>query len=72
MGNPGYQKLKDKGYFADYKSFLKSLHDKYPATVINYEIPLYEARFFRDDGHLNIKGAKKFTRELKEKYPQIF
>ena len=72
MGNPGYQKLKDNGYLAEYKSFLKALHDKYPASVINYEVPLYEARFFRDDGHLNVKGAKIYTRELKEKYPRIF
>ncbi len=72
MGNPGYQKLKDNGYFTDYKAYLKALYDKYPATIINYEVPLYEAQYFQDDSHLNIKGSKKFSRELKEKYPQVF
>lgn len=72
MGNPGYQKLLENGYFTEYKVYLKALHDKFPMSVINYEIPLYDAQLFRDNSHLNVKGAKRFSRELKEKYPQIF
>lgn len=71
MGNPGYRKLKENGYFSDYKTYLKTFQDKFGIPV-NYDVPLYEARYFQDDSHLNVKGAQKFTRELKEKYPQVF
>lgn len=71
MGNPGYQMLKEKGYLSAYKSYLRTLNDKY-GVPINYDIPLYEVNLFRDYSHLNLKGAKIFTRELKKKYLEIF
>ena len=71
MGNPGYQKLKENGYFTDYKTYLKAFQEKF-RIPINYDVPLYEAQYFQDASHLNIKGAQKYTLELRNKYPQIF
>ena len=70
MGNPGYQMLKEKGYLSAYKDYLKTFSDKY-GIPINYDIPLYDVHLFRDYSHLNLKGAKIFTRELKKKYQKV-
>ncbi|MBP3819953.1 MAG: DUF1574 family protein [Butyrivibrio sp.] len=71
MGNPGYQRLIDSGYMADYHAYLRQMQEKY-AVNIYYDIPLYEPYYFQDEHHLNRKGALRYSNELKERYPFIF
>ena len=71
MGNPGYQMITENGYLSSYKAYLKTFSDKY-GVPINYDIPVYEARFFRDYSHLNLKGAEIFTQEFKKRYLEVF
>lgn len=71
MGNPGYQKLADKGYLDAYEQYMEALEDEYHIPV-NKKIPVYPAGDFQDNSHLNEEGARKFTRQFKEKYENVF
>lgn len=71
MGNPGYQKLVDRGYMEAYEQYMETLEAKYHISV-NKKIPVYPASDFQDNSHLNEEGAKKFTKMFKEKYKDVF
>ena len=69
MGNPVREKLEANGYLDEYRSYMKSLADRYGVEV-ETEIPLYPASEFQDDSHLNNVGAERFTAELRAKYKE--
>lgn len=71
MENSVYQNLMEWGYIAKYEYYMKGLRDKYNIFV-NCQIPVYPEEYFCDELHLNEKGAKKFTKEFRDKYHFIF
>lgn len=71
MGNPGYQRLIDSGYMADYHDYMQQPQTKYN-VIVHYDISLYEAYFFQDEHHLNRKGAIRYSQELKKRYHDLF
>ena len=50
---------------------METLEDEYHIPV-NKKIPVYPAGDFQDNSHLNEEGARKFTRQFKEKYKNVF
>ncbi len=50
-----------------YSDYLKGQMKKYPEIIFETEIPVYDNRYFGDGNHLNREGARKYTKELKEK-----
>lgn len=56
---------------AAYKEYFKELQGRYHVHV-NDNIPVYDGKYFLDGSHLNEKGAKRYTKELKEKYKELF
>lgn len=59
-------------FWTGYYGFLDETASRYPEFVINREVIAYDNKYFGDNNHLNPDGAKIFTQEMKQKYPEIF
>ena len=62
----------NKQFVSDYESYLNGIGEDYPDAIIDSRLFSYENGYFGDSVHLNIKGTVKFSREMKEKYRDIF
>ncbi|MBQ7724053.1 MAG: hypothetical protein IJT63_00465 [Lachnospiraceae bacterium] len=51
-----------------YRAFLEKAEERYPESIIEKEIPVYDKKCFGDNNHLNKRGAEKYTAEIREKY----
>ena len=71
MGAAGHKILTENGYLQDYANYMKSLEQAYDVKV-QKAVPVYENEYFRDDSHLNRKGAAVFTQRLKRDYSELF
>lgn len=67
MNEASYEKLQES-YALSLKMFLRSIRDMYPEIEVEIVQKEYKNEFFGDSSHLNEEGAKKFTKELKERY----
>ena len=67
MNFSSWNKINESGYSEEFQNYLSDLKKE---TDISIEliIPKYDPDFFGDDSHLNLRGAEKFTKEIKEKY----
>lgn len=63
MNEASYTVLIDS-YVEDFDSYINDLKIKYPATMVDGDIPCYDNSFFGDSSHLNRKGAEIFTKEF--------
>lgn len=55
-----------------FEEYMEAVRLRHPQAVVVSEIPMYDAKFFGDNNHLNERGAEKFTQELKEKYYHMY
>ena len=51
-----------------YRAFLDDTEEKYPGSLIEKEVPVYDKDCFGDNNHLNRRGAEKYTAEIRGKY----
>ncbi len=63
MNESSYNALK-ASYVAEFSDYLNTLQIKYPAILIDGNIPCYDDMYFGDASHLNREGAIIFTRSL--------
>lgn len=66
-----YEKLKPR-FVDEYTSYLKKLQENYPSAIIDTDLVSYKNRCFGDATHLNTYGSKYFSKQMKEKYKNIF
>lgn len=59
-------------FLRGYDEFLTEIGTTFPSVFINREVTAYDNKYFGDNNHLNEDGAVIFTREIKEKHPEIF
>lgn len=67
MNEASFNELHDS-YVEEFTSYLDELNIKYPAILVDGDIPCYDNSYFGDSSHLNRKGAEKFTKEFVNKY----
>lgn len=68
-----YEASDDIGsYNAEYDAYLLKIEKEYPGIIINREIPVYEIDCFGDVHHVNEHGAREFSGDMRERYPEIF
>jgi len=60
MSEYGVQRLRQSGYYGQYKSYMQDMGDKY-GILVESEIPVYEHDEFADGSHLNEIGTRRFT-----------
>lgn len=70
--NAGSYDFLTPSYYDGYVHYMKSIQEEYPSITLNPYVPRYDNEFFGDTNHLNLKGATKFSHELRNKYPSIF
>jgi len=63
MNESSYNALKPS-YVAEFSDYLNTLQIKYPAILVDGNIPCYDDKYFGDASHLNREGAIKFTQSL--------
>ncbi len=67
VNDPSYKKLKPK-FLDGYTAFLEKLQKQFPEMIVDSGYPHYPVNHFGDTSHLNERGAKRFSRYLKERY----
>lgn len=55
-----------------YTRYMTNLQKDYPNAVIDERLFSYDNSCFGDQTHLNMRGTVKFSREMREKYSEIF
>ena len=65
MGQYGVDKLAQSGYLHDYEEYMKDIQAEFSIPV-QYNIPVYENKYFADNSHLNRAGNSVYTEELKK------
>lgn len=70
--NQASMDLITEDFWNGYHAFLTEVGQAYPSVAINKDVTAYDNRYFGDNNHLNEGGAVIFTKEMKEKYPEIF
>lgn len=58
-------------YVQGFEQYFEAVKEAFPGVTVDWW-DSYEDRLFTDSCHLNIHGALRFTRELKEKYSEDF
>ena len=61
-----------KSYLSDYSNYMKNLQSEYPQIIVNTDLYYYDNEYFGDAAHFNLKGTEKYSKYIKEKYPEIF
>ena len=59
-------------YVLEYQFYLATLKERFPEVDIETELKCYPNEYFGDVSHLNEKGARVFSEEMKQSYPSIF
>lgn len=59
-------------YWQSMREYYNSLMQKYPNVTYIDEFEGFERCHFSDVRHMNMKGALKFSQEIKKRYPQDF
>ncbi len=62
----------DPIYKESYAAFWRNISKEYPNATLNGDICFYSDIYFSDNCHLNLDGADKFTKHIREKYSDIF
>ncbi|MCR5672551.1 MAG: hypothetical protein K6F87_02415 [Lachnospiraceae bacterium] len=57
-------------YYAAYKNHIKRISTVIDDIECETQLRVYDGKYFSDASHLNPKGAKRFTEEIKEKYDE--
>lgn len=55
-------------YVEELTSYINDIKLKYPAILVDGDIPCYDNCYFGDSSHLNRKGAELFTEEFVDKF----
>lgn len=71
LNEASYNQL-NPNYKMQYEQYLEVLADKLPMVLVETKLRCYPNEYFGDVSHLNEKGAKLFSEEIKELYPDIF
>lgn len=58
-------------FAAQYATYLESLAAEFPGVVVNTKIEVYPDDCFGDPGHLNQRGAERYTASLVERYAAL-
>lgn len=58
-------------FAAQYVDFLDSLAADFPGTIVNTVIDVYPDDCFGDPGHLNARGAERYTQSLIARYKSL-
>ena len=66
--NDYYYERMHADYVDQFTAVFRALQEKYPQFVFELAIPHYPLENFGDPGHLNQRGAERFSRYLKHKY----
>lgn len=66
-----YDNLQEQ-FVIDYQNYLGSVQKAYPEARIDKNLYCYDNCYFGDHYHFNMKGTIKFSREMKQKYTDIF
>ena len=61
-----------ESYLTDYSNYMKGLQAEYPQITVNTDLYYYDNEYFGDAAHFNSKGAEKYSKYIKEKYPEVF
>ena len=61
-----------KNYLSDYSNYMKNLQSEYPQIIVNTDLYYWDNEYFGDATHFNVKGTEKYSKYIKEKYPEIF
>ena len=65
-------KLRGLENYGDIQEFLSGLKDRHPnLRVLDYSKAGYGNEYYRDSGHLNIAGAKKFSALISDDLERI-
>ena len=67
MNTPSWNKINESGYYLQFQAYFDSLSTEH-GIPIELTIPCYEPECFGDSSHLNARGAKRFSAEIKAKY----
>ncbi len=59
-------------FYEGYDRWLSETQKRHPSCTVVHEVPVYPKEAFGDNNHLNRRGAERYTRELKKKYPELF
>ena len=71
LNQSSYEAIK-QGYVDGYKFYLDSIQAQFPDINIEKELRCYPNEYFGDVSHLNEKGSRVFSEEMKQLYPTIF
>lgn len=55
-----------------YTEYMANIQKNYPDAMIDERLFSYDDCYFGDQAHLNLRGSVKFSREMREKYREIF
>lgn len=61
-----------ESYLSGYSDYMKKLQEDYPQITINTDLYYYDNEYFGDAAHFNLKGTEKYSKYIKEKYPDVF
>lgn len=61
----------EKEYISDFQIYYGNLMKRYPKLMV-VRFPVYEKKYFVDGTHMNMHGALRFSKEVKELYPEEF
>ncbi len=58
------------GYLTAYKAYMDRVAEE-TGIPVERDVPVYDVAFFGDFQHMNEQGAKRYSRNLKERYEEI-
>ncbi len=58
-------------FAAEYEDYLTALAADYPGMIVNTQIEVYPDDCFGDPGHLNARGAERYTQSLIARYKSL-
>ena len=65
--NENWEKVRETKWYKDFEKYFSDLEAK-TGIPVETEIPCYEPECFGDSSHVNLRGAERFTAEIKAKY----
>ena len=61
-----------QSYLSDYSDYMNSIQSEYPQITVVTDLYYYDNEYFGDAAHFNAKGTEKYSKYIKETYPEIF
>ena len=71
MNQASYEACYDS-YLTDYSDYMKNIQEDYPQITVNTNLYYYDNEYFGDAAHFNSKGTEKYSKYIREKYPEVF